>query len=233
MYAERYPDIPSERWAVIENGFDEENFREAESALLDEPLGVPGQITLIHSGVLYPLERDPRPFFAALRKMKDAGEISPDKLKIILRATGSDDLYRPMLAESGIADIVHLAATVGYRDALGEMLRADGLLLFQASICNEQVPAKLYEYLRAGRPILALTDPVGNTAEALRAAGMNDIVRITDEDDIVMGMRRFLAAIREGRQSGATLETARKHSRQARTAELAKLLDGIVLSGQR
>ena len=57
--------------------------------------------------------------------------------------------------------------------ALAEQLAADGLLLFQAANCNHQIPAKLYEYLRAGRPILALTDAAGNTAATLRGAPLN------------------------------------------------------------
>src|SRR5664279_800709 len=50
MYAERYPDIPESRWAVIENGYDEDNFIDAETGLELAPLGNPGQLTLIHSG---------------------------------------------------------------------------------------------------------------------------------------------------------------------------------------
>ena len=146
MYAERYLEVPSSRWDVIENGFDEENFRDAESGFAAHALGHPGQVTLIHSGVLYPQERDPRPFFAALRALKARNEISPRSLRVVLRATGSDDVYREMLAEFGIADLVELAPSISYRAALQEMLCADGLLLFQAAMCNHQVPAKLYEY---------------------------------------------------------------------------------------
>ena len=87
---------------MIENGFDEENFQNAETELEPLPLGSPGQITLVHSGVLYPKERDPRPFFAALGALKRSGQISSGDLQIILRATGSDDLYRPMINELGI-----------------------------------------------------------------------------------------------------------------------------------
>jgi len=49
------------------------------------------------------------------------------------------------------------------------------LLLLQASNCNSQIPAKVYEYLRAGKPILALTDPEGDTATLLRNLGINTI----------------------------------------------------------
>ncbi len=227
MYADRYPEKAVSNWSVIENGFDEENFRDAESGFQPKPLGQPGQLTLIHSGILYPQERDPKPFFVALRALKDSGEISAERLQVVLRATGSDELYRPMLSELGLTDIVKLAATVSYREALREMLQADGLLLFQASICNHQIPAKLYEYFRAGRPIFALTDPIGNTAVTLRAAAATDIVDIADVEDIVAGLRRFLDRLRAGTSAGVRPEVANVHSRRSRTRELATLLDRI------
>lgn len=230
MYAERYPEVPASRWAVIENGYDEENFRDAERQFAPQPLGPAGRVTLVHSGILYPQERDPRPFFAALQALKGRGQIGASTLRVILRATGSDDLYRPMLAQYGIADIVELAPSVSYRSALQEMLSADGLLLFQATVCNHQIPAKLYEYFRARRPIFTLTDPIGNTAAALRSAGANDIVNIVDADDIARGLLAFVEGIRSARVSGVGQEVAALHSRRARSGELARLLDGLVVA---
>lgn len=228
MYAERYPHISTSTWSVIENGFDEENFRDAECGFEANPISQSGQLTLIHSGILYPQERDPKPFFAALWKLKNAGEIAAENLQVLLRATRSDALYKPMLSELGLSEIVKLEPTISYRDALREMLRADGLLLFQASICNHQIPAKLYEYLRAGRPIFALTDPIGNTAGSLRAANVTDIVSLSDENDIVDGLRRFLNRLREGKATGVSREIANLHSRRSRTRELAVLLDDVI-----
>lgn len=224
MYAERYPDKLASCWSVIENGFDEENFRDAESRLDATPLGQPGQLTLLHSGILYPEERDPRPFFEALRVLRDAGDISPERLQVILRATANDHRYRPLLIEAGIADIVKLAPTVDYQLALQEMLRADGLLLFQGSVCNHQIPAKLYEYLRAGRPIFALTDPTGNTADVLRSAKATHIANISDATEIAASLRQFLRTVRDGTTKGTLREIADMHSRRARTQELAALL---------
>ena len=229
MYAERYPDLPASRWAVIENGFDEENFRDAENGFSPRALGEPGQITLLHSGILYPQERDPRPFFAALRTLKARGEVSATTLQVVLRATGSDDFYLPMLVDYGIADLVQLAPSVSYKTALQEMLSADGLLLFQAAMCNHQIPAKLYEYFRSRRPIFTLTDPVGNTALALRVAGADQIVNIANEQDIEQGLRVFLKGLHDACVSGVRPEVAELNSRRARSSELARLLDEVTV----
>jgi len=227
MYAERYPQYDDTRWAVIENGFDEENFLDAEAELDPTQLGADGQITLVHSGVLYPQERDPRPFFAALATLKRAGKIGGQNLQIILRATGSDEMYQPMIAELGIGDIVRLEPVVAYRDALREMLRADGLLLFQGSVCNHQIPAKIYEYYRAGKPIFALVDPSGISANMLREVGVPDIADISNSEHIADTLLGLMAALKEGRRVGVAKSAAAKNSRKSRSAELANLLNKL------
>lgn len=227
MYAERYPDISAKRWAIIENGFDEENFRDAENGLDRTRLGDDYQMVLVHSGVLYPQERDPRPFFSALRSLKANGEISAANLQVILRATGTDGLYREMLAEYGIDDIVKIEPSIPYRAALQEMMRADGLLLLQARICNHQIPAKLYEYARAGQPILGLTNFSGNTAELLRKLGTRHIADIADADSILGTLRSFISDWRDGQLKGVPRDLADTCSRRSRTVELATLLDSI------
>lgn len=232
MYAERYPEQPDERWSVIENGYDEETFAGAMTQLGDldgaaAAAGAAQPLTLVHSGILYPQERDPRPFFSALRQLRQTGEVSPQRLKVVLRATGHDGLFAPMIEEYGLQGIVELAPSVAYREALAEMLRADGLLVFQAAMCNHQIPAKLYEYFRSGRPVLGLTDPVGNTADTMRAAGQPHIVDIANEADIARGLREFLAQHASGQLNGCDLALASQHSRRARTLQLAQLLNQI------
>ncbi len=228
MYAARYPDLPPSRWALIENGYDEENFAGAERSLAaTSTTPAEGPLRLVHAGILYPEERDPRPFFAAVQALKASGGLSAQRVRIVLRATASDALYAPMLREAGIDDIVELAPSVPYGPALQEMLRADGLLLFQAGMCNHQVPAKLYEYLRAGRPILALTDPAGDTARALLECGAGTVCKLDDSQDIKRHLGEFVAGLEAGTLQGATRASAERHSRRARTAELAHLLEDV------
>jgi glycosyltransferase involved in cell wall biosynthesis len=228
MYAERYPEVPNSKWAVIENGFDEDNFLDAETGLELIPLGKPGQLTLVHSGILYPKERDPRAFFAALSKLKIAGMINAGQLQIVLRATGSDDLYRSQLVALNLQDIVRLEPPIAYREALREMLRADALLLFQGSVCDHQVPAKIYEYYRAARPILALVGPEGISATMLREAGVEDQANMADAQQIADAISVFLDKLRNGRCSGVPRDFAMANSRRSRTGELARLLDELV-----
>lgn len=223
MYSERFPEIPKSHWTVIENGYDEEDFAAAESAARPRSARG-GRIVLVHSGVLYPVARDPSCFFAALSDLRRSGRISSANLKIVLRACGSEALYGPQLRSMEIDDIVFLEPPISHKDSLVEMLGADGLLIFQAANCNWQIPAKVYECLRAKRPIFAMTDQAGDTAVLLRSAGVRSIAALDSKDDIAAGLMDFLDLVRSGANEGPFPE---KYSRRARTQELAALLDTV------
>ncbi len=230
-YTTRYPQLPRSRFVVLENGYDEENFRHAGAGAAPAPAaGRP--FTLVHSGIIYPSERDPVPLFRALATLKARGALDAGTLRVVLRATAHDDYVNRLLAEHGISDLVQVAPHVPYQAALAEMLTADGLLVLQASNCNHQIPAKLYEYLRAGRPILALTDAAGDTAATLRNAGVDTIAALDDSAAIEQALLHFLHLARAGQAPLPTPAAVAAASRQARTAELARLLDSVLPQSQ-
>jgi hypothetical protein len=223
----RHRNAASHQVRLIENGYDDTAFRIAEQAA--PPLTDPARpFRLLHSGVIYPSERDPAPLFAALDLLLRHGDIDRTSFRLMLRASGHDAHLRALLGRHpGLATLVELAPPLPYPDALRDMLDADGLLLLQAANCNDQIPAKLYEYLRARRPVLALTDPAGDTAAALHAAGIDTIARLDHPDAIADGLRRFLYLSRQGQAPLASDATVARHARHARTRELAALFDAI------
>jgi glycosyltransferase involved in cell wall biosynthesis len=227
MYRERYPDVPGARMAIIENGYDEESFARLDDSSKDMGSLIPGTFTLVHSGIVYPSERDPTQLFQALRLMLDEGRLKPGELRLRLRASAHETLLVKLISDFGVTEVIELAPPIPYRDALQEMMRADGLLVLQASNCNEQIPAKVYEYLRCQRPIIALTDPGGDTARLLREAGVHNIARLDSAREIASELPRFLDQVRHGqtaRPSGAFVRAA---SRLERTRELAGLLEQL------
>jgi dTDP-4-amino-4,6-dideoxygalactose transaminase/glycosyltransferase involved in cell wall biosynthesis len=227
LYIERYPDLPRERLVVIENGYDEETFQPLDAAGADRSPLIPGTVTLLHSGVVYTSERDPTHFFHALRGMLETGKLRPGELRVRLRASAYESALKPMIAACRLEDVVELSPPIPYRDALQEMLRADGLLVLQASNCNAQVPAKVYEYFRCRRPIVGLTDPVGDTAAVLRDAGVEDIARLDSVEEIATVLRRFLDKVQRGSVAVPDASVVAGASRLYRSRELAALLDRL------
>lgn len=224
-YAEHYPEVGrGGRLSVIGNGYDE-------AAFVDLPTAPPRRdgrpLMLLHSGLLYPEGRDPVPFFSALARLKAAGLAGPARFKVMLRASGWEARYQQEIDRLGITDIVTLAPPVGNREALIEQATADGLLLFQGGKFDRQIPAKVYEYLRIGRPIFALVGPEGDTASVLRETGGAMVVPPEHTDAIEARLVAFIDALREGRAPTAGLDVVAEYSRKEGARSLARLLEAV------
>jgi glycosyltransferase involved in cell wall biosynthesis len=232
IYLDRYSEfLTPEMCVLISNGYDEEDFR---NLSIPAPGLVPAgrPVRLVHSGLVYPIERDPRPMFSAVSRLKKMGCLNASKVHIVFRAPGSEDLYRKLLAEKDIEDLIILEPHTPYRQALQECADADGLLLFQAANSDMQVPAKAYEYLRIGKPILALTSHTGDTAALLREVGGATIVNLASEDEIYEGLSAFVEALRAGTHPLPNKDKIRCYTRQAQAGQLAKVLDGLTASAR-
>lgn len=227
MYLERYPEfLRPEMCELISNGYDEADFLDLELPDIG-PVPTGRRIRLVHSGLIYPIERDPRPMFSAVGRLKRMGRLRADKVQIVFRAPGSEDLYRKLLVERDIEDLITLEPHMPYRQALQESAEADGLLLFQAADCDKQIPAKAYEYLRIGKPILALTTHTGDTAALLREVGGATIVNIASEDEIYEGLSSFVDALRVGTHPVPDKKKIRRYTREAQAGQLARVLDEL------
>jgi len=225
-YAQRYPEASEDnRLSVIANGYEEALFEDLPVREGSKP-GAP--LTLLHSGVLYRDGRDPVPFLTALARLKAKGAIDARNLKVVLRACGSYAMYADEVQRLDIADLVELARRVSNRQALVEQANADGLLLFQGEKYDRQIPAKVYEYLRIGRPIFALVGKQGDTAALLRKTGGAAQVALHDTDAIEVRLSGFIAALRGGGAPRVSPEVAATYSRRAGAASLARLLNDVV-----
>jgi hypothetical protein len=228
IFAERYPAVERDRMAVVANGFDDGIFAEVERGRSPQARPQNRPLVLLHSGILYPsADRSPQGLFDALELLLAQSRIGADDLRIVLRATGFDDIYRPMIAERGLEKIVRLEPSTGYREALGEMLDADGLLLFQGYTSNPAIPAKAYEYLRAQRPVFALVAADGETARLMAQAGVARLAPLDDPPRIAERLLDFLAAVRAGTIEPLSGPSLQRYSREARAEELAALFDHV------
>jgi len=225
MYRERYPATPAEHFALIENGFDESSFEGLAQAGAPRRTGPP---VLLHSGIVYPSERDPGALFEALGRLAASGRIRPGDFVIRFRASVHEALLQQLANARQVEAFVEILPPIPYRDALREMLEADALLVMQGANCNEQIPAKLYEYLRAGRPIMGLADPHGDTGRTLAALGYPFVTTLESADAIEHALPAFVQALGAGTLPIARREIVNRYSRRALTGRFAALLDDAV-----
>lgn len=227
MYIDRYPYI-AEKISVIPNGYDGEAFFDVGPQRFGAS---PDKLLFLHSGIIYPEDRDPSAFFAAIRKLIEADTIAREKIIIRFRAPVHGPEILVLAEKFGLTDIVEVAPPVAYKDAIGEMLGADLLLLFQGTSFNVQIPAKVYEYLRTGKPIIALVDPAGDTANLLTEFPSAVIADISDPGQIEehigeLLLRRNQTAYQE--LVATDQQRVERFSREKQAVTLAELLDRLV-----
>ena len=120
----------------------------------------------------------------------------------------------------------HKLATHHYQESIEEMQTADVLLLLQGGIFENQIPGKVYEYIRLGKPILALTSPGSATELLLRDLPHALTVDIENPADIGIALDAL-----ETLSVGPDFDVSR-YSRYERTRELAALLDTMAGQGR-
>ncbi|MBM4117231.1 glycosyltransferase family 4 protein [bacterium] len=189
-----HPELPAERFVVITNGFDPEDFAAEPGAPPAE-----GPFRFVHTGEFFPLRnlRVPDPFLAALRDLAESGRLDPATVRV--RLVGSGDYTRlPQFAAQmrspALAQMVEVVDFLPHGEIPGELAASHALLLFQnGESFRMQVPAKTFEYIRAARPILAIAAP-GATADLVASVSGGRAVRPEDAAGIA---RAILALIAE------------------------------------
>jgi glycosyltransferase involved in cell wall biosynthesis len=201
---------------TISNGCDFDDF-----AGLEYQPGERFRIT--HTGSFFG-KRDPRPFLTALAE---------SRTDAVARFVGDFRSADREWAEGlGLGDRLELHPYVPRRRSLELQRDSEALLLLVPDAGGRGrgvLSGKVYEYLAAERPILAVVPPDGAAAALLRDTGAGIVVAPDD----VRGMRGALEQLerrfRAGRLNGTPLPVAQRErlSRRARVEELAELLQRI------
>ena len=227
-FQQSFPEVPTTRLHVIENGYDEGDFLAAANAKVARDSRA---LVLVHSGLLSPDTRSPIPFFEALAELLPEGHFNGQPVQVVFRASHSEAVHRPLAEKLGLGAVVRWEGGLPYRAALAEMLAADGLLIFQGHQHDSQIPAKIYEYCRAGRPIMGLIGVGGKTARFMAGEGLLHLAPLLERDAIVPVLRQFLTQLQDGTAPVVPLARAQHFSRECRTAELAAVLDAVAAGG--
>jgi glycosyltransferase involved in cell wall biosynthesis len=201
---------------TIENGSDFDDFAGIEHRPSD-------RFRITHAGAFFG-KRDPRPFLTALHG---------SGLDVVARFVGD---FRPADEEwargLGLGDRLELIPYVPRRRSLELQRDSEALLLLipEAGGRGKGVlSGKVFEYLAAERPILAVVPPDGAAADLIRETGAGVVAPSDDPAAIRAALEGLYARWQAGELDGAPLdpETRRRLSREARVEELANLLRSV------
>ncbi len=186
--------VPREKLAVIHNGFDENDFR----GLTPDGDGVfdPRFINLAHFGTVY--EGFSGQFFRAAEALLEQHPELKDKVRFHVIGY-PDSVVEQMTRQEPLKSVVVLHKFVPHSKALRVMAAADGLLLFygQEYTSRASIPGKLYEYLRVGRPILAVAYP-GGVQDLIETSKAGWVLRPDDVDGIAATLFRLIQSRCQG-----------------------------------
>ena len=204
QWEERYP-----QWRhkihLIWNGFDREE------AIMPRPDSVRTRRTLTHIGTDYG-GRMPWPLIESLDRLISTGKIGSDSIQLRLLGPIQSEYLEsslspyPRLMQLGCLHVDE--RTLPQAEAREELLDADYLVLFDI-VDNEpsgsQLPAKIFDYIRACRPILAFTSDNSAVSRILAATDI-PFTRIAPNatgSEIDVGVTALLALPRTGIEPSA------------------------------
>jgi hypothetical protein len=195
LLAQRYPSRAA-CISTIHNGFDPDEVDAALPVRLDEQ-----RCVLLHVGTLYG-PRSPEPLLAGLALLRrEAPDEARRLLAVFLGPTHHDG--RPLadlVAAHGLGDLVRIMPSVPHCEALAYLKGADAAILFGQGGDSgvAPVPAKTYEYIGLGKPVLA----IGAGTEALDVMRRGGCKVWTAKDSDPQGIVSALKGIMEDHARG-------------------------------
>ena len=224
-WARRLADLHGKPVQVVFNGFDPRDY----PAQVQPAAG----FSITYVGSLYWPDQNPEPLFAALASLKERSGIDPGALGFELRFLGTEPGPIPSLAEKhGVNSWVRFVPGVPHAESLARQAASTALLfLGWRDPAEGFISAKIFEYLGAGRPILAVGPPGGAISEILEEC---KIAYLTEDPGEIA--TRLEGWLREFERAGALparqdAAAVARYTRQAQTERLAGLLERAVRAG--
>ncbi len=207
----------TDKLSVIYNGYDPTDFA-GETVSSDPSRGK--ALRVGYFGAVYQGREE-----YMLELLRGAKAISDEfcerPLHVVMRGP-SHQAIAALAARADAVDILDNGGPVPYRQALALMLEMDVLLLVGSQEHGYALPGKLFEYVGAGRPILALTPP-GALTDFIRHHQVGVAVDPSSGERVIAGLRELLANYAMYRDKLA--QAAGQFTREACTRQLAEILD--------
>jgi glycosyltransferase involved in cell wall biosynthesis len=219
-----YPEAAS-RVRVVTNGFEPAEFTRTAPPPFDGPLRIAhtGSFSISHP------QRTPQPLFAALESLLAVDSTWAQRLQLELVGLLSPEEERAAqdLVDAGILQLAgpqERAAALACQQRAHVLLLVDHVRPWPAT----NVPGKLYEYLAAERPVLALAGE-GMVERLVRELDLGVFARADDPVAIRSALESLYARFRQ-QALGVRLDprVLRRYHRRELTRELAQIFDGLV-----
>jgi glycosyltransferase involved in cell wall biosynthesis len=196
-FAERFNARVKRKYHVVTNGFD------AYLAPLEKAPGCPLYIT--YTGTMAE-SYQPEGLFNALASLQNSD--------FRLRVAGSlSEGVLSMINDTGLQARLDYLGYLPHDQMLEELRKADLLLLLspQVQYGEDIIPGKLFEYLAATKPILAVAEPFSAVADILRETRSGEAFAHGDVGGISKCIEQLMTPMQGGVNGEATVKYKRAH----------------------
>lgn len=218
----KYPDLPPSKFHHIPNGFDSDDY----------PIVTPqhhSHFTITYTGSMYG-RRTPESFLIALNNLIQAGILQPHDVRVQFIGRFGAEIHT-MFQSFPHPEILTIMAYKPHEESVRQLLLSDVLLLVvdEAKESAEIVPGKVYEYLGAQKPIIAVAPPNGAVAALLRETQSGRVAHHDDIPTLSTIIHDYYLDWKQGTRIFAPNNDAvMRYERKNATRYLASLLTGTV-----
>jgi glycosyltransferase involved in cell wall biosynthesis len=229
--AQTFTDLPPEKFQLIYNGYDPDDFPVTRSGRNGRP------IRIVYTGKLArKFFYSPVSFLTALSQLIRDKEVRPEEIEVIFAGL-VDREFLDLIDHLKLQSVVRHAGYVSHRESVELLLSADAILFMIESAEGRNVseayagfiPAKLFECLYAKKPILAIVPP-GPEYDMIREAGLGIFARPNDTASVGDALVTLIERHRQGMLRGEpNTKMIAAFDRRHLAEQLAKALNNVLL----
>jgi len=219
---------------LLPNGFDESDFKAVDGSQTGNYHRVQHPyLDLLYCGRFAGVgDRSPAWFFRSLRSLNDEGK------SVRLRIIGDDSReIKRLIRQTDTEDIISTLPMIDHQSAIENMRDCDVLLVYQETTSTKlsSVAGKTYEYIRSGKPILAVA-PCGDNIELIESFGGYFLSCTDHSHEAMMGTLRTLHSRWQSQSlpefSFPKSDYLSQYNRRALTGRLAKIFNDVLQARQ-
>ncbi|WP_299665162.1 glycosyltransferase family 4 protein [uncultured Polaribacter sp.] len=202
--------------AVITNGFDDE-VTEDEEVILDT------KFSISYIGLL-PKQSNPKNLFAVLQKLCSENSAFKNDLQLNFIGDISNEVKIEIQSNS-LEKNTNFIGYVDHKKAIAYQKKSQVLLLLIPNVANNKgiLTGKLFEYLTAKRPILAIGPEEGDLATILQDTNAGTISNYKNIEILASEVRELYSKFKQGNLV-VNSRNIQKYHRKELTKQLAELI---------
>lgn len=222
-----HSDIDIDKFSVITNGYDQEKYEKNKKYIGDERYASEDKLTITYTGSLG--KKNPPDFFLnALNVLMIEHPEIKNEIEILFVGKFPEEKI-DLINKFNLRNIVKLKGFVSHDESIRYQLNADILLMinFPIQAGNTLFTGKIFEYIAAKRPILAMIQEC-NASELIRSENLGIVVPPDDVDAIKNAIYDMYKKYKKDHlKIAGKMDLLKRFDRRELTGQLAEVLDEI------